>query len=213
MQLNKPLATVTPTLDGSVLHVLAAADSFFTISQIQRILSTASSEGIRKVLNRLSAQGIVLHDRVGHTHTYQLNTDHLAAEPILALSRLHATFCARLEQALAAWSQDLRYAAVFGSAATGGMRRDSDIDLILVRADSATILDDVWNQSVTDLARTVTAWTGNDCHIVEYAEAEITAAAATGEPLLREIASHGLTVAGQRDWLVARLRPAQDTRP
>ena len=57
MQLNKPFATVTPTLDGDVLAVLASADVTFTVSQIQRILTTVSGEGIRKVLTRLTAQG------------------------------------------------------------------------------------------------------------------------------------------------------------
>lgn len=72
--------------------VLAAADVTFTISQIQCILTTVSGEGIRKVLTRLTAQGVVLHDQVGRTNTYRLNTEHLAAESILALSRLTATF-------------------------------------------------------------------------------------------------------------------------
>ncbi len=57
MQLNRPFATVTPTLDGDVLAVLATADATFSISQIPRILATASGEGIRKVLTRLTAQG------------------------------------------------------------------------------------------------------------------------------------------------------------
>lgn len=86
MQLNKPFATVTPTLDGDVLAVLASADATFTISQIQRILTTASGEGIRKVVNRLAAQGVVLQDEVGRTHTYRLDAEHLAAEPIRALA-------------------------------------------------------------------------------------------------------------------------------
>ena len=82
VQLNKPLGTVTPTLDGDVLAVLASADATFTISQVHRILTTVSAEGIRKVLNRLAIQGVVLHDQVGRTNTYRLNTEHLAAEPV-----------------------------------------------------------------------------------------------------------------------------------
>ncbi len=100
MQLNRPFATVTPTLDGDVLAVLASSEVTFTITQIQRILTTASGEGIRKVLTRLTAQGVVLHDQVGRTNTYRLNTEHLAAEPILALSRLTATFLDRLQAQL-----------------------------------------------------------------------------------------------------------------
>lgn len=82
MQLHKPFAAVTPTLDGDVLMVLAGADVAFTISQINRMLPDVSGEGIRKVLNRLTAQGIVLHAEVGRTGTYRLNREHIAAEPI-----------------------------------------------------------------------------------------------------------------------------------
>ncbi len=161
------------------------------------------------VRNRLAAQGVVLHDRVGRTSTYRLNTKHLAAEPIMALARLNSDFLKRLEEHLQEWGETLRYAAVFGSAATGHMRLDSDIDLIVVRAsDSGHEGDDLWAQRVTEVARRITAWTGNDGRIVEYAADDFRAAAAAGEPLLRDVAKQGLTVAGTRSWFSAQLRPA-----
>jgi hypothetical protein len=211
MQLNRPFATVTPTLDGDVLAVLATSDVTFTITQIQRILTTASGEGIRKVLTRLTAQGVVLHDQVGRTNTYRLNTEHLAAEPIIALSRITATFLDRLERHLEGWGDALKYAAVFGSAATGRMTLDSDIDLLLVRAsdpqDRNNDAPDTWDQRVTELGRLVTAWTGNDGRVVEYTQDEIRTAASAGEPLLNDVARGGLTVAGTRAWLNTQLRP------
>lgn len=211
MQLNRPFATVTPTLDGDVLGVLATSEVTFTITQIQRILTTASGEGIRKVLTRLTAQGVVLHDQVGRTNTYRLNTEHLAAEPILALSRLTETFLDRLEAHLDGWGKALKYAAVFGSAATGQMNLRSDIDLFLVRASEPKYDDpvdqEVWEERVTELARLVTAWTGNDGRVVEYTEDELRAAAAAGEPLLSDVARQGLTIAGTRAWLTRQVRP------
>lgn len=213
MQLNKPFTTVTPTLDGDVLAVLASAEVTFTISQIQRIITTASGEGIRKVLTRLTAQGVALHDQVGRTNTYRLNTEHLAAGPIMALSRLASTFLARLEAHLDEWGAELRYAAVFGSAATGRMRLDSDIDLFLVRATDHDGDADAWEQRVTELGRLVTAWTGNDGRIVEYTEDELRVAAATGEPLLDDVSKQGLTVAGTRAWLNKQLRPVGKAAP
>ncbi|ULD38852.1 nucleotidyltransferase domain-containing protein [Rhodococcus qingshengii] len=209
MQLNRPFTTVTPTLDGDVLAVLASAGVTFTVSQVQRILATRSGEGIRKVLTRLVAQGVVLHDQVGRTNTYRLNSEHLAAEPIMALSRLNSTFLGRLEEHLDGWGKTLRYAAVFGSAATGRMQLDSDIDLLLVRT-AAPVHggDDAWEERLTELARLVTMWTGNDGRIVAYAEDEFRAAAAAGEPLLRDVAKQGLTVAGTRSWFSSQLRPA-----
>lgn len=207
MQLNKPFATVTPTLDGDVLAVLATAEVTFTIPQIQRMLTTASGEGIRKVLTRLTTQGVVLHDQVGRTHTYRLNSEHLAAGPIMALSRLTATFLDRLEEHLKGWGAELAYAAVFGSAATGRMTLDSDIDLFLVHDSGTDRSDDLrWEERVTELARSVTAWTGNDCRIVEYTTGELITAAVAAEPLLDDISKQGLTVAGTRSWLNRQLR-------
>lgn len=206
MQLNRPFATVTPTLDGDVLSVLATADVTFTIPQIQRLVSTASGEGIRKVLTRLTAQGVVLHDQVGRTNTYRLNREHIAAEPILTLSRLTAIFLDRLETHLGEWGAELKYAAVFGSAATGQMTLDSDIDVFLVRAPNRDEDSELWEQQVSELARLVTAWTGNDGRVVEYTEDELRVAAAAGEPLLGEVARQGLTVAGTRAWLNKQLR-------
>ncbi|MGC7299060.1 nucleotidyltransferase domain-containing protein, partial [Mycobacteroides abscessus subsp. massiliense] len=154
-----------------------------------------------------TAQGVVLHDQVGRTNTYRLNTEHLAAEPIMALSRLASTFLARLEEHLDEWGAELRYAAVFGSATTGRMRLDSDIDLFLVRATDQDGDADAWEQRVTELARLVTAWTGNDGRVVEYSEDELRAAAAAGEPLLDDVSKQGLTVAGTRAWFNRQLRP------
>lgn len=103
MQLSRPLATVTPTLDGDVLAVLARQDGTLTTGQIHRILAQFSEEGVRRVLQRLTRQGIVLSDRVGNAYSYRLNRDHLAAEHIIKLADLLATFLARLTERLASW--------------------------------------------------------------------------------------------------------------
>lgn len=211
MRLNRPFATVTPTLDGDILAVLAATTDTFTISQIHRIVATASAEGIRKTLLRLTAQGVVLHDRVGRTNTYRLNTEHLAAAPICALARLCETLLDRIQTNLRRWPEPPVYAAVFGSAATATMTVDSDIDIFIVRrippADAPFDPED-WEQQVAELARDVTAWTGNDTRIVEYTEDDLQHAATAGEPLLHDVAQQGLTVAGTRSWLTRQLHTA-----
>lgn len=201
MQLNRPFATVTPTLDGDVLMVLATHDVTFTTGQIHRILNNFSEEGIRKVLTRLVAQGVVLADRVGNAFAYRLNSNHLAAEPIQALARLTSTFFTRLEHHLAGWQQPPTYAAVFGSAATGAMTLRSDVDIFLVRDRDSS--DTLWSGQVAELVTTVTEWTGNDARIVEYTIDELRAA--TAEPMVRDVVDHGLTVAGSRAWLMRQL--------
>ena len=198
MELHRPLATVTPTLDGDVLAVLAAHDIAFTTGQIHRILNRFSEEGIRKVLSRLVLQGLVTADRVGNAFAYRFNRDHLAAEPILALAGLANTFLSKLEHELDRWAYPPKYAAVFGSALRGTMTVHSDIDLFLVQ-DRGTP-PAVWTHDINELAASVTRWTGNDARIVEYTISELRKAA--GEPMVGEVLDSGLTIAGSRAWLL-----------
>ncbi|BBY62098.1 nucleotidyltransferase domain-containing protein [Mycolicibacterium helvum] len=205
MEMNRPFATVTPTLDGDVLAVLAAHDVTFTTGQIHRVLNSFSEEGIRKVLARLVSQGIVLSERIGNTYTYRLNTAHLAAKPILELAKLFDTFLKRLEEELGRWQYPPVYAAVFGSAARGTMAPDSDIDLFLVSATGTP--DAVWAQQVNEFASAVTAWTGNDARVVEHTEIELKSART--EPMVHDVLDRGLTVAGSRAWLLKQVKPAR----
>ncbi|MGH3677206.1 MAG: DUF294 nucleotidyltransferase-like domain-containing protein [Mycobacterium sp.] len=202
MQFNRPFATVTPTLDGDVLAVLAAHDVTFTTGQIRRVLNGYSEEGIRKVLTRLVLQGVVLAERVGNAFAYRLNSEHIAAEPIQALAHLASTFMTRLERHLEAWEQPPVYAAIFGSVARGEMTLHSDLDIFLVRDRETS--DSVWARQVNELAATATRWTGNDARVVEYAVEDLGAASA--EPMVRDVIDHGLTVAGSRAWLIKQLR-------
>lgn len=201
MQLSHPLAVVTPTLDGPVLTALSTADASFTTGQLTRLLESGSDEGVRKVLNRLAGQGIVTAVRIGAAYSYRLNREHLAAKHIIALANLRSELLLRIEQALETWSQQAVYAAVFGSAARGGMRSDSDIDILLVRPDDHE--EDGWDEQVDGLVRAIASWTGNDARPLEYTVAELQSSRA--EPVLADVLSSGLTVAGQRSWLNAQL--------
>jgi predicted nucleotidyltransferase len=203
MEFNHPLATITPTLDGDVLALLAQHEVSFTTGQLHRVLARYSEAGIRKVLMRLTRQGIVRSERVGNAFSYRLNRDHLAAGPIIDLAQLLRTLLDKLEKRLESWGEyQPVYAAVFGSAVHGTMTADSDLDILLVRADDTPL--DVWEEQVHALAGEVTSWTGNDARPFEYTVSELNAA--RSEPVLRDVLAEGLTVAGSRDWLNRQLR-------
>jgi predicted transcriptional regulator len=203
MELSRPLSTVTSTLDGDVLTVLALQDVTFTTGQLHRILTRNSEEGIRKALQRLVKQGVVWSDRVGNAFTYRLNRDHLAAEYIVGLARLQETLLKRIEDRLGSWAPPPVYAAIFGSAARGSMTADSDLDLLLIRPDGVD--SGSWETQTTDLAADVTRWTGNDTRILEFTVADL-GVRGRDEPVLRAVLDEGLTVAGTRAWLNKRLR-------
>jgi len=199
---TRPLATVTPTLDGSVLAALARADSNFTTGQLHRLLRDHSEEGIRRVLRRLVQQGIVTSERVGNAFAYRFNREHLAADHVLGLVHLFEDFLSRLGGLLGEWSIPPVYAAVFGSVAKRTMTDTSDIDLFVVRPDA--VAEEIWASQVAGCVERVARWTGNDLRPLEFTEAELRARSA-GEPVLRDVVAHGLTVAGQRTWLTRQL--------
>jgi|SRR5882757_2917456 len=203
MELGRPLATVTPTVDGDVLAVLARQDVTFTTGKLHRILARYSEEGIRKVLQRLTKQGVVDSERVGNAFTYRLNRDHIAAEHIIGLAHLAESLLNRLQTRLQAWEIPPTYAAVFGSTARGSMTVDSDLDIMLIRPDNTQ--DDLWDSQVENLAADVTRWTGNDARILQFAADELLAHGSR-ESVLRDILREGLTVIGERSWLQRQLR-------
>jgi len=203
MQLQSPFAVVTPTLDGEILAVLARVASSLTVGQIRSLLPNRSAEGIRKALRRLSAQGIVNSERVGDVIGHQLNRRHLAAPQIVAIARLRDTLIERMQENLKVWPTPPRWTALFGSAARGEMRVDSDIDLFMVDPGVDT---DLWETWTSAFAADVSAWTGNDLRVLSLTEEEVRLGAAKRDPIIESLLADALVVTGPADWLRRRVR-------
>lgn len=205
MQFQHPLSVVTPTLDGDVLTALAHAEAWFTANQLQRVMPRAwSTEGIRKTLRRLTEQGIVDAEQVGRASHFRLNREHLAARPVIELANLRAALVTRIGDELRNAQQPPVYGAIFGSAARGDMRPDSDIDIFVVTSNET---DPVWWETFTDrISRQLTRWTGNDARVFHLQESAARSAAATGDPVLLSVAREGIAVTGEPNWMRTLLR-------
>jgi predicted nucleotidyltransferase len=206
MELGRPLAVITPTVDGDVLRVLAQADTQFTPGDLHRLMDRHSLAGVRRVLERLTTQGIVTRRRAGSAYLYQLNRDHLAAEAVIALADLRVQLLHKLSSTVKKWAEEPVFGAVFGSAAQGTQRPDSDLDLFLVRQFGSD--DDRWDTQVADLAQDATRWTGNDARVMSFGAQEIRE---DSEPasVLQDIADQGLVFWGEPLWLRQQLRLAR----
>lgn len=203
MELSRPMRVVTAALDGDLLAVLAGADAAFTGRQLARLVGS-SGEGARKALTRLVAQGIVKQEQAGAAHLYRLNRDHLAAPAILALAGLRSTLLERLRSALAHWQPQPGYAALFGSAARGEDRIDSDLDICVVLPDDVAADDGAWRRQVAALEADASAWTGNDTRVLELCGSDMQAG---GASVVDDILRDGIALAGDPDAL-RRLRTA-----
>lgn len=196
MLLNRPLALVTPSVDGDVLAVLARAEASLTPPQVQALIERHSVEGVRKVLKRLGEQGIVDADRVGNAVSYRLNRDHLAAAPIVELANLRTALFNRIRDHVQTWALPARLVMLFGSAATGLMHPDSDIDLFVVGDDHAD--DDAWLDQIRVLEHVVSRWTGNDARVLTCRVSDLNL---PGDNLAVELRRDGILLSGDRSLL------------
>lgn len=173
MDFRHPLRVVTPTLDGDVLALLAGADESFSGRQLHRMLGHGSEPGVRKAVERLVVQGVVLRQEVGRAKLYRLNRQHLAAGHIEGLAHLRTDLVGQLREVLNSWEEPPFAAILFGSVPRGEATHRSDIDLLLVRRAAVDEDSPGWLEQLASLEREATEWTGNDARVLEYGEKDL----------------------------------------
>lgn len=201
MQLDRPFRIVTPTVDGGVLAVLAGADADFTAPQVQALIGSYTVEGVRRALQRLTAQGIVSARRPTRTAQYRLNRSHLGADAVLSIATIRSRLLTELRRRFEQWDPTPEFAALFGSAAKGTMRAESDIDLFVVRPRAVDPDLPAWSEQAAAIARDVTSWTGNDTRVLEYDTEEVSKGRVVGDPVLNDILAAGLVLHGSASFL------------
>lgn len=194
MDMSLPINTVIPTLDGLVLTVLARTTQPLTGRRVHQLASGGSETGTRRVLHRLAATGLVIANQVGGSIQFSLNREHLAARPVIELTRLRQELFDRIGTAIKDWAVPPIHAGVFGSTARGDGDLDSDVDLLLVhRYDD---LPPQWTDQVGELAEQVHAWTGNHLQTYALSNADLGRHFAAAEPILNDWLTDSVAVYG-----------------
>jgi DNA-binding transcriptional ArsR family regulator len=134
MDLSDPTRSVTPSLDGPVLAVLATAGHPMTVGEVAKLVVRGSEVGVRRCLARLVQEGIVTSEEMGRNRVHELNRDHIAAQVAELLASLRPELFRRIRAELTKWHPKPYYACVFGAAASGDGGTTSEIDMLLVHA-------------------------------------------------------------------------------
>jgi predicted nucleotidyltransferase len=186
MDLKSPISTVVPSLDGPVLLVLAQAEEGLSGRQIHKLAGSGSVAGVRLVLQRLAATGLVHVDDLGNSLLYRLNRKHLVAPVVEQLANLRSTLIGRLAAEISGWRVPAVHASVYGALARGDGDPDSDVDLLLIRPDQDESEDLQWDDQVGRLMQTVVDLTGNAAHVFELRQTELTGHLAGQDPILND---------------------------
>ena len=158
------------------------------------MIGHGSHQGVRNAADRLAEQGVVSRRSAGNANLYKLNRDHIAAPWIEGLASLPAQVLERLRDAINGWQEPPVLVVLFGSAARGEAKPESDLDLLVVRAANCEPDEPVWQEQLSTLQAHASTSTGNDTRVLEFGEQELT----DGEPqqVLVDAARDGIELYG-----------------
>jgi len=198
MDLSNPIHSVIPSVQGDVLVTLARSGRPLSGRGVAELVSDrASPSGVKAALRSLVASGLVTAEPHPPVILYQLNRRHLAADGIESLANLRGRLIDSMREHIAAWTAPSRGAYLFGSTARGEGNVESDIDVLVVRPDGCDPDDPTWLGQLHDFASDVTAWTGNDCRIIESSEKEVGELLASSDRLARDLRSDAIILSGR----------------
>lgn len=156
-----------------------------TRRQVTDLVADASEAGVRKVLKRLVAQGLVIEERVGVQFTYGANRDHIIWPAVEIVVAARQQLDEKIREHVVGWEVQPISIELFGSMATGESTSESDIDLMIYRGHLDGDELETWSEQIDELRSLVERWTGNVCEILEIDPPSLVEMAANDEPVLK----------------------------
>jgi predicted nucleotidyltransferase len=186
MFLGQPFGGLVPGARGAVLAALMRTGTPMTGRQVHGVLDNQHSlRSVQEGLKSMVALGLVDTVSVGSATVHTVNEDHYAIAPLRVLIDPMAALRAVVTSAA---DSNVQAVLLFGSAARGAARVDSDVDLAVIAA-----LE--WDGRVT-MQEAVRTHMGNDCDVMVFTEDEFRRRAAAAEPVVLDILQDGVALLG-----------------
>jgi predicted nucleotidyltransferase len=196
MDLSRPYAAVSPTLDGDVLNTLAGTTRPLTGRQVAKLARKGTPPGVQRALHRLVGHGLVHAVEAGRAILYTLNREHVASPAIEILADLRSELVRRLRNHIASWRRQPANATLFGSAARGDGDVESDIDVFLVRPQGTGDEEPEWREKVEELVTSIREWTGNHAALIEVSIDDVDRLQQQDAAIVGELEADGVVLAG-----------------
>jgi predicted nucleotidyltransferase len=190
------VSSVLAPNEARVLSALLRVDAPLTGRAVARITGLTQSTA-QRVLIRLREAGLVLAEPAPPSLLYRANPDHLAMPAMVSLLGLADELRARLAECVAGWRLAPESVVVYGSVARQETTSASDMDVLVVRPDTAEPDDATWQGQVADLADHIRRWTGRRASLIDMSRHELVQGLADGEPFLVAADADGWLIAGR----------------
>lgn len=195
MDFIHPLQTMVPGVQGRILAVLAETTAELNLRTIASIANVSEAQASR-VLPGLVAVGVVQRREAPPSALFRLVRDHIAAGPILALSRSRDGMIHEMRRIAEGLPVSPASVIIFGSFARGEADAESDIDTLLVRPSGVGESDEAWAASVQQWMDRVGGVSGNRVEVLEANEDEVPARLDRGGSVWQDIERDGLIIHG-----------------
>lgn len=197
MDWKEPAAPVMSHGTAAILRALAGANGPFSVRELSR-LADVSQTRARHAVDALAVHGLVTVRVAGSGHLVQLNHEHLATEPSIALATLRGRLFDRIRAEITAWELPALHVSLYGSAARGDGGPPSDIDLLVVHRTLATDEDqDRWADQLAQSGDQIHRWTGNWVSWFQVSPDQLAEMVARDHPLVTEWRRDAVTLFGQ----------------
>ncbi|HKY46520.1 MAG TPA: nucleotidyltransferase domain-containing protein [Acidimicrobiia bacterium] len=196
MDFIHPLQTMVPGVQGRILAVLAETTAELNLRTIASIADVSEAQASR-VLPGLVAIGLVERREAPPSALFRLVRNHIAAGPILALSRSRDRMILEMREIAEGLPVSPASVIIFGSFARGEADAESDIDTLVIRPSGVGESDEAWSAAVQQWIDRVGEVSGNRVEVLEADEDGVPARLHSGRNVWQDIERYGLIIHGR----------------
>lgn len=184
-----------PGAQGRILAVLAETSAELNLRTIARLSGVSIAQASR-VLPALLELGIVERREAPPSALFRFVPENVAASAITALTQVRRTLLEELGRTAAEISPQPASVIVFGSFARGEADNESDLDVVVVRAQTVDEDDGRWRPAVDQWRQRARRIAGNAVEVVEVNEPDATRLLRGRKPLWLDVQHEGVVVFG-----------------
>lgn len=196
MDFIHPVHAVVPGVQGRILAVLAETTSELNLRTIASIANVSEAQ-VSRVIPALVAIGLVERREAPPSALFRLVRDHIAAGPILALSRSRDRMIQEMCKVAESLPVPPSSVIIFGSFARGEADAESDIDTLMISPTGIDESDEAWSASVEQWIQHVGEVSGNRVEVLEASADEVPARLDRGGSVWQDIERDGLIIHGK----------------